>query len=184
MSTSSRVRKIHKSLSRNPGHRMAKSQILRLPAVAIPKVRGSKMVAAEKEVAPEICLLTNVQPITRLPKWAQWTIRFIYFRYGWAAMAERDGMKYSVEYRGVTPDESEARHLSSEDNASYTKVPWRSCLPMETVQFSTHDFPLSEVSHKYRNRKLPYSVVPTKEIDDRLLLEAKIEQVARAASAA
>lgn len=113
-------------------------------------------------------------------------IRFIYFRYGWAATAKRteDGMYYSVEYRGVTPDEAEARYLSSEPNASYTKIPWRSCLPVETAQCGTHDFPLSDVSHKYRNRKLPYSVVPTKELDDRLLLEAKIEQVARAASAA
>lgn len=142
------------------------------------------MVAAEEKIEPDVCLMTNVQPITVLPKWAQWVVRYIYFRYGWAAMAERDGMKYSVEYRGVTPDEAEARYLSSEDNASYTKIPWRSCLPVETAQGGTHDFPMSGASHRYRNRKLPYSVVPTKELDDRLLLEAKIEQVARAASVA
>lgn len=164
-------------------------QIRRRPVGESPKApeRVLRMVAAEKEVTPEkVCLMTDVWPITVLPKWAQWTIRFIYFRYGWAATARRgdDGMYYSVEYRGVTPDEAEARYLSSEPNASYTKIPWRSCLPIQTAQFSTHDFPLSEVSYKYRNRKLPYSVVQTKELDDQLLLEAKIEQVARAASAA
>jgi len=120
-----------------------------------------KVVALEQDVVPEdVCLMTNVQPITVLPKWAQWMVRCIYFRYGWAATAKRGDMYYSVEYRGVTPDEAEARYLSSEDNASYTKVPWRSCLPMETGQYGTHDFPFSEVSNEYRNRSLPFLQVP------------------------
>jgi hypothetical protein len=126
----------------------------------------------------EVCLMVNVQPITVLPKWAQWMVRYIYFRYGWAAMAERDGVKYSVEYRGVTPDESEARYLSSEPNASYTKVPWRSCLPIETVQFSVHDFPLSEVSPSYRNRKLPFVTYSRADME---ALGERIEQTAERA---
>ena len=184
MNVSHRINRIRPRLQFS--RQTAKQTRLRL--TEIPKVRAGlrKMVALEKEMLTKVCLMTDVQPITVLPKWAQWVIRFIYFRYGWSATAKRaeDGMYYSVEYRGVTPDEAEARYLSSEPNASYTKVPWRSCYPVETVQGDTHDFPHSEVSHQYRNRKLPYSVVPTKEIDDRLLLEAKIEQVARAASAA
>lgn len=125
------------------------------------------MVALEKEIAPQdVCLMVNVQPITVLPKWAQWMVRHIYFRYGWAAMAKDEkGMYYAVEYRGVTPDEAEAFYFSSEANASYTKVPWRSCLPVETGQYSTHNFPLSEVSNEYRNRSLAFLQVPRGELE-------------------
>jgi hypothetical protein len=140
------------------------------------------MVAAEKQLqAVDVCLMTNVQPITRLPKWAQWVVQFIYFTYGWAATAKDEkGMYYSVEYRGVTPDESEARYFSSEPNCSYMKLPWRSCLPIETGQYGTHDFPLAEASHRYRKRQLPFIQVRRQDFE---LLEAKIDELARSASA-
>jgi len=181
MSVTQRVRKNRSHLNRQSRvHSMVKN---RLQAVEIPKVRGRtpKMAAVEKGLEiQDVCLMTNVQPISVLPKWAQWLVRFIYFRYGWAAMAKDDkGMYFSVEYRGVTPDEGEARFFTSEENSSYMKVPWRSCLSVSTGQYSTHDFPLSDASHKYRKRELPFIQVRRHELE---LLEAKIEQVARSAS--
>lgn len=152
-------------------HRPITKKMVTRKAQGVTEIRkgreaAAKVVALEKDVTPkDVWLMTNVQPISRLPKWAQWMVRFIYFRYGWAAMAQRDGMYYSVEYRGVTPDEAEARYLSSEVNASYTQVSWRSCLPMETCQYGTHDFPHSEVSAEYRSRALPFDTVPRTEME-------------------
>jgi hypothetical protein len=124
--------------------------------------------------------MVNVQPLDRLPKLAQWIIRWIYFRYGWAASIKTEDGYLSLEYRGVTPDESEARYYSSEPNASYTKVPWRSCLPMETGQYGVHDFPHSEASDEYRNRELPFVHWPRERVE---LLERKVEEVYRSGNA-
>lgn len=177
MSVTNRLRKSHGRLSRRKEN---SNRLQLIPATR--KGRADEMAAVEQSFEPvDVCLMTNVQSIAVLPKWAQWIVRFIYFRYGWAAMAKDEkGMLYSVEYRGVTPDESEARFLSSETGCSYMKLPWRSCLPVDTGQYGTHDFPLSEVSHKYRKRELPFVQMPRRQIE---MLEAKIEQVVRAASA-
>lgn len=129
----------------------------------------------------DVYLMVNTQPLSRLPWLAQQVIRWIYFRYGWAASIKTGKGEYlSLEYRGVTPDEAEARFYSSEPNASYTKIPWRSCLPIETGQYGVHDFPYSVISHEYRNRELPFVQVPRERM---VQLERKVEEVFRSSSA-
>lgn len=181
MSTASRVRKNRNHLN-HPSHpdrdRSTGSHLRLHHPPETHKVRGNEVVG---ECGPDVYLMVNVQPLSRLPWWAQQVIRWIYFRYGWCASVKTESGDYlSLEYRGVTPDEAEARYLSSEPNASYTKVPWRSCLAIETGQYGTHDFPFSESSHRYRGRELPFVQVPRERMAQ---LERKVEEVFRSASA-
>jgi hypothetical protein len=97
-----------------------------------------------------------------------------------------DGRCYaSIEYRGTFEDESDGRWAANCNGGEVKPIPFKAALPEETVSYGVGDVPQSEASQFYRQGvRLPFVAVPRKELDDRLLLEAKIEQVARAASAA
>lgn len=145
-------------------------------SLVLGKVR--KMVALERDIAPaSVFLVARRPPLSAHPYLWRWLARFVYQRINWAP-------DFGIEYQGVYTDEAEARHAASQVGGFVIAMPLNASLPLETCQFGIHDFPLSEASHEYRNRKFSFVAVPRKEIDDRLLLEAKIEQVARAASAA
>lgn len=177
MSMSHRVRKSRGHINHQSSHKTEKRSHLRLHRPETLKVRGDEVVG---ECGSDVYLMVNVQPLSRLPWWAQQVIRWIYFRYGWCASIKTESGEYlSLEYRGVTPDEAEARYLSSQPNASYTKVPWRSCLAIETGQYGTHDFPFSESSYRYRGRELPFVQVPRERMAQ---LERKVEEVYRSAT--
>lgn len=97
-----------------------------------------------------------------------------------------DGKCYaSIEYRGTFESESDGRWAANCRGGEVKPIPYNAALPEETVSYGVGDVPQSEASQFYRQGvRLPFAAVPRKEIDDRLLLEAKIEQVARAASVA
>lgn len=97
-----------------------------------------------------------------------------------------DGKCYaSIEYRGTFENESDGRWAANCRGGEVKPIPFDAALPEETVSYGVGDVPQSEASQFYRKGvMLPFAAVPRKEIDDRLLLEAKIEQVARAASVA
>jgi hypothetical protein len=136
------------------------------------------MVAVEKEIAPaSVFLVAKRPPLSEQPFLWRWLARFVYQRIQWAP-------DFGIEYQGVYTDASEARHVASGPGMFVIEMPLNASLPLETCQYGSHDFPLSDASHIYRNRRFPFVAVPRKELDDRLLLQAKIEQVARAASAA
>lgn len=136
------------------------------------------MVALEQDIKPtSVFLVARRPPLSEQRFLYRWLARWVYERIQWAP-------DYGIEYQGVYTDESEARHVASGPGMFVIEMPLNASLPMETCQYGSHDFPMSEASSRYRNRKFPFIAVPRKELDDRLLLEAKIEQVARAASVA
>lgn len=109
----------------------------------------------------DVYLVVRREPLSAKPIVWQWLARLVYFAIGWAS-------DYSVEYQGVFTDEAEARHLAAQDGWSYTKVPLNGCLPSETCQYGTHDFPLSEASAEYRNRRLSFVAVHRERLDEKV----------------
>jgi hypothetical protein len=117
----------------------------------------------ETRKAPEssemnVYLVVKRKPLSQVPWLYRLLARWVYFRIGWAS-------DYSVEYQGVYTEESEARWAASGEGMSYTEIPWNASLPEDTCQCGTHDFPWSEASAEYRNRKLPFVSVPRYEVE-------------------
>lgn len=117
------------------------------------------MVALEKEVAPtSVFLVARRPPLSQHPFLWRWLARFVYRRINWAP-------DYGIEYQGVYTDAAEARYAASEAGGFVIEVPLNASLPPETCQYGAHDFPLSEVSHQYRNRKFQFVAVPRGQIE-------------------
>lgn len=100
-----------------------------------------------------------------VPRFVKWLLRRIYHRYGWTAM-DHDGKSYCKwDFLGIFDTATGARWAAMVPGGSWMELPLNESLPMETSQFRAHDFPLSSVSHEYRNRKLPFTTVPTCELE-------------------
>ena len=140
--------------------------------------RGLSVVAAEIDMKPaSVFLVAQRPPLSEKPLFWRLLARWVYSQIQWTP-------DYGIEYQGVYTDEAEARYAASGPGMFVMEMPLNASLPLETCQYGTHDFPLSEASHQYRNRKFPFVARLRDEVDDQLLLEAKIEQVARAARVA
>lgn len=99
-----------------------------------------------------------------VPRIIKWFLQWVYFRYGWAAV-DHDGKSYcKMEFVGVYDTATEARWAAMVPGGSYRELPLNNSLPEETCQFKVHDFPRSPISTDYRNRKLGFTAVPTREL--------------------
>lgn len=108
-----------------------------------------------------------------LPRWVKWLVKWIYFRYGWAAVGH-DGKSYTkLEFIGIYDSAPAARWAAGVPGGSYRELPLNTSLPEETCQFGVHDFPLSSASPEYRKRQLPFVAVAREDLD---ALGLKIEQ--------
>jgi hypothetical protein len=108
-----------------------------------------------------------------VPRWVKWLLRWVYFRYGWAATGH-DGRNYTkTEFIGVYDSAPAARYAAMIPGGSYIELPLNCSLPEETCQFGKYDHPLSDASPSYRHRKLPFVAVPRADIEQ---LEAKVKQ--------
>jgi hypothetical protein len=108
-----------------------------------------------------------------VPYWIKWILRRIYHRYGWTAM-DHDGKSYCKwSFLGIFDTATAARWAAMVPGGSWMELPLNESLPEETSQFRSHDFPLSSVSHEYRNRKLPFITLPREDLD---ALDAKVAQ--------
>lgn len=95
----------------------------------------------------------------------KWFLRWVYHRYGWAAV-DKNGRSYcKLEFLGVFDTATAARWAAMVPGGSWRELPLNTSLPEETCQFGKHDFPCSSVSSEYRNRKLPFQSVPTYELE-------------------
>lgn len=95
-------------------------------------------------------------------------LRWVYWRYGFAAKSCRckHGVTYfNFEPRGTFPNEADARWLANCDGGGLKQIPFNAALGEETGQYSACDFPQSEASAEYRHRRLPFSFVPTVELE-------------------
>jgi len=117
-----------------------------------------------------------------VPRLVKWLLKWVYFRYGWAAV-DKDGKSYcKLEFIGIYDNATEARWAAMIPGGSYRELPLNASLPEETCQFKIHDFPHSSASQQYRERKLSFMAVPVGELErlqqathstDRLVQEFK-----------
>lgn len=101
-----------------------------------------------------------------MPEEVKEFLRWVYDTYGFAATAHNGKAYCSVEDRGVFDDEADARWSANCPGGSYKAVPYNVSLPEETVIYGPHDFPALEASASYRNRKFPFTVVPTRQLEE------------------
>lgn len=104
-----------------------------------------------------------------MPQLLKWFLRWVYDHYGFAATAH-DGKQYcNVQEVGVFDDEQdadwEARHRPEWVTPSVKWIPYNYANPAETVKVGTYNYPRSEAAAWYRARRLPFTAVPTSEIE-------------------
>jgi hypothetical protein len=131
------------------------------------------LVPAKMAEIRSVFLVGKRPPLANYPLVWRMLARWVYQRINWAP-------EFGIEYQGVFTDESAARHAASAPGMFYMELPLNAELPEETAQWGAHDFPHSEASGEYRNRHWPFIAISRRDFE---MLEAKIEQVARSASA-
>lgn len=110
-----------------------------------------------------------------VPKWVKWLLRWVYFRYAWAATGH-DGTSYTkLEFYGIYDSAPAARYAAMVAGGSYRELPLNCSLPEESCQFGNYDHPMSDASPDYRHRKMPFVAIPRVEME---LLEQKVNQTA------
>jgi hypothetical protein len=108
-----------------------------------------------------------------VPRWVKWFLRWVYFRYGWAAV-DKQGKSYcKLEWIGVYDSAPAARYAAMIPGGSYRELPLNCSLPEETCQFGTYDHPTSDASPEYRRRQLPWVTVDRADIER---LEEKVKE--------
>lgn len=100
-----------------------------------------------------VFLVAKRPPLTDHPFIWRWLARLVYRHINWSP-------DYGIEYQGVYDNEAAARHAASIPGGFYIELPFNAELPQETTSFGAHDFPLSEASSEYRNRRFPFVAVP------------------------
>ena len=135
--------------------------------------RATYLDPARMAEVPSVFLVGKRPPLANYPMLWRVLARWVYNRLNWAP-------DFGIEYQGVFTNESAARHAASAPGMFYMELPLNAELPIETAQWGAHDFPHSEASGEYRNRHWPFIAVSRRDFE---MLEAKIEQVARSASA-
>lgn len=101
-------------------------------------------------------------------RFVRWFLRWVYQHYGFAAKSCRckHGVTYfNFEPRGTFPNEADARWLANCPGGGLKEVPFNAALGEETAQYGLLDFPQSEASSEYRRRRLPFSFVPTADLE-------------------
>lgn len=98
-------------------------------------------------------------------------LRWVYQHYGWAAIE-------GIQWRGSFDDEADARWAANCTGGWYRSLPHNGPLEADVaVQFGVHDFPQSPASNQYRNRRLPYTAIPTRCVDQLTEVIARTEGV-------
>jgi hypothetical protein len=125
-------------------------------------------VAEETVCRPKtVWLVARRPPINDLPYFWRRLAKIVYDRFHWCP-------DHGIDYGGIFADEAEARHAASEYGGFVMELPFNACLAKGAGQFGKHDFPLSEFSAEYRNRRPKYVHVLRQEL---AMLGRKIEEV-------
>lgn len=105
-----------------------------------------------------VFLVAKRPPLSNQPRFYRWLARWLYCRMHWCP-------DFGIEYQGVFTSEAEARYAASAPGMFYMELPLDAELPAEPCQFGKHDFPHSESSAFYRNRKCRFIAIPTRYVD-------------------
>lgn len=128
---------------------MARSRPRQIQAMSQAPGRSPNAVARPLSVF----LVAKRPPLANYPWVWRALARFIYRQINWCP-------DYGIEYEGVYDTEAAARYAASAPGKFYMELPLNVEMPEQTAQFGAHDFPLSEASAEYRNRKFPMVAVP------------------------
>ena len=161
MAIAKRIAKSRSHMNRQSARKTGKS--LLIPSRVIRKAlgKGNKVFLVVDDVPVKYVAVQQVgmdQHRPALPAWLKIFLRWVYHRYGWAAVE-------GIQFRGAFDDESDARWAANCQGGSYRAVPHNAALPEETCQFGVYDHPQSEDSNEYRNRKLSFVAVPRLEVE-------------------
>jgi hypothetical protein len=166
--------------------------VIQLVPASNPKAVGSQTCICES--LEEIYITVQRKPMRTfpMPDWVKLGLRACYAfmrwvnqHYGFAASDDEDTPKtdfHNVELRVAHPNEVDAWHDANCEGGAVKRVPWRSPLPPETVAFGSEVWPALDgrAQRQYQARKLE---IVSFRLSEWELLQAKIEQVARSASA-
>lgn len=106
----------------------------------------------------DVAVVFKRKPLSEVPLLWRLLARFVYFKIHWSS-------DYGLEIQGVYTDIAEGRHVASTNGWGFIVVPLNACLPPETCQYKTQDFPLSDASPDYRHRKFQFVAVPQEQVD-------------------
>lgn len=148
---------------------MTRKTIPRRRVGEIRSVPASKILAMATEVVNHWLAFQEKALEEVVPNWlVRRFLRWVYWRYGFAAKSCRckHGVTYfSFETCGTFADETDARWAANCNGGGFKRVPFNATLGEQTASYGPSDFPQSEVSADYRNRRLPFSFVPTVELE-------------------
>lgn len=163
MSVSQRMLKIRKTTE-------SRNRLLKTASSRRPRILEMSPAPAGKTEAKlgSVYLVAKRPPLSIHPPLWRYLARLVYKRIGWCP-------DHGIEYIGIYTSEAEARHAAGGDGYFYMELPLNSSLPDEVCQFGTHDFPHSEASHEYRNRRMPFVARRRKELDSQLADLAEID---------
>lgn len=165
-----RIEKVQSHLRLSHRDHQSSRSTIRFPHRLIPAVEMYQ--ALDVEMAQSVFLVAKRPPLTDHPLVWRWLARLVYKRINWAP-------DYGIEYQGVYEDEATARHAAAMPGGFYIELPLNAELPQETAQFGKHDFPLSDASAEYRNRKFPYITLTREQLE---ALDAKVTQTLNCAN--
>lgn len=117
-----------------------------------------------------VFLVATRPPLGDHPPLWRWLARRVYERLHWCP-------DFGIEYQGVFTDEAEARYEASRAGGFYMELPLNGALPDTACQFGKHDFPLSEASAEYRNRKPAFVAVSRETAASVIALEEKLDDL-------
>lgn len=104
-----------------------------------------------------------------MPRFLKLFLRWVYDRYGFAATMY-DGKQYcNVQEVGIYDEEADARWEMTQRPGNMVPsikwVPYNCPNPTETARVGLYDSSRPEVGVVYRNRRLPYTAVPTQQLE-------------------
>lgn len=104
-----------------------------------------------------------------MPRLLKWLLRRVYDFYGFAATAHNGKQYCNVQEVGVYDDEADARwEMTQRPKGCLPSIKWvpHNCPnPAETTKVGLYDSLHPEAGLVYRNRRLPFTAVPTRELE-------------------
>ena len=166
MSMSRRVQKSRSHMSHQCSHKTTRKSS---PLHLRPQAAATLPAPAAVDSVASVWLVARRPPLSDCKVLYRWLARWLYTRIQWTP-------DYGIEYQGVYTDEAEARWAASGPGMFFMELPLNGSLPEEICQYGKHDFPLSEASAMYRNRRLPLMTLTRAQAE---ALGARIEETAR-----
>lgn len=120
--------------------------------------------------------LSMREPLSSLPRWRQWLIRFVYFKCNWAS-------NYATHDMGIFTDRGVAEEIAARKRAetgkawSVKELPVNGLLPEAPVKYGFYSFPGTAADYQYRNRVNRFVPVQAKDLSGLERIEARLGEL-------